>query len=265
MTDPLVALMRRYVVDYLNRHDPAVAAEIMEPDYLLHIGEHVLSGRDDVYVPGVMTQLQQFPGLGLTVHEILCSGDRIALRFTEHGASTRHGGAVAAWAGVALYRWNGRRLTLTFAQEDYYSRRRQLATGACDPIEPPTPAPWDEQPQAANGDAERRVREWIGKGGIALTDGVCCDDGWITRDQFGLLEVAETTVDDLFSAGDGVAFNAVQSGPYLGGLAGLDEQIGRQASLHLTGIVRVDGDSFTGRVVRDRLGLERSLSRQHER
>ena len=69
--DPFVALMRRYVVDYTNSHDLAVCDEIMEPDYVLRMGPHVVAGRDEAYKPATRKQLEQFPGLGLTVHEVV--------------------------------------------------------------------------------------------------------------------------------------------------------------------------------------------------
>ena len=54
---PFVALMRRYVVDYLLCQNPDVCAQIMEPDYVLHMGGTELGPRDEVYVPAVVKQL----------------------------------------------------------------------------------------------------------------------------------------------------------------------------------------------------------------
>lgn len=96
-TEPFVALMCRYCIDYTSGHD--------------------LSVRDDIMAPG--------------------SGDRMALRFTEHGASARHDGARAAWGGVGLYRWDGQRLLGNYVEQDYFARRRQLAGDGPDPVEPP--------------------------------------------------------------------------------------------------------------------------------
>jgi hypothetical protein len=127
--EPFVALMRRYVVDYTNRHDTSVCPDLMEPDYTLRMGPHVVSGRDDAYIPAAQKQFVQFPGLGLTVHEIVTDGRRLAMRFSEHGASVRHGGAVASWSGIGLYRWNGTRLVDNSVEQDYLARRRQLAGG----------------------------------------------------------------------------------------------------------------------------------------
>src|ERR1700744_1415286 len=79
-TVPFVTLMRRYCIDYTARHDLTVCDDIMDPGYTLHMGEYDLSGRDDAYKPAAAAQFRQFPGLCLTVNEIVCSGARLALR-----------------------------------------------------------------------------------------------------------------------------------------------------------------------------------------
>lgn len=253
----LTALMRRYVVDYTNRHDTAVCAEIMEPDYALRMGPHVLTGRDEVYLPAAQAQFRQFPGLGLTVHEIATNGERLAMRFSEHGASARHGGAVAAWRGLGLYAWNGTRLTSNLVEQDYLARRRQLACGVPDAVEPPAPAPWDTAPAPPDPLAEGVVRAWIADGlpGAAVAH----DDGTAGP----VLADVDTAVDDLFSAGDRVAFRLTRTGRYRGGLAEVArDAVGSAAALHLVGLVTVRGSRVVeGHVVRDRLGLIRALAR----
>ena len=257
--DPFVALMRRYVVDYTNSHDLAVCDEIMVPGYELRMGPHVLTGRDEAYKPATLAQLRQFPGLGLTVHEIVSSGDRLALRFSEHGASVRHGGRVAAWAGIGLYQWDGARLTANRVEQDYLARRRQLADGRCDPVESPAPAPWDTVAQPPDPQAERVVRGWVA-GGVTTTPGVVCDDG---REAAALVDISDgdVEIDDVFSAGDRVGVHAALHGRFAGGLDGLADQVGAPATLHLAALVRVRaGQVVEGHVVRDRLGLQRALS-----
>jgi predicted ester cyclase len=255
--DPFVALMRRYVVDYTNRHDTGVCAEIMEPDYVLRMGPHVVAGRDEAYVPAAAKQFTQFPGLGLTVHEIVTNGERLAMRFSEHGASARHRGAAAAWAGIGLYRWNGERLVDNSVEQDYLARRRQLDGGSPDPVAPPAVAPWDTAPVPADPGAEAAVREWIAAG--LPGGGVRWDDG----DDHRLLDDdAESQVDDLFSAGERVAFRLTRTGRYAdGSLPGLGaDYAGLPATLHLVALVRVAGGEVVGgHGVRDRQGLGRAL------
>lgn len=269
--DPFVALMRRYVVDYTNRQDTDVCAEIMEPDYTLRMGSHEVSGRDEAYIPASRKQFTQFPGLGLTVHEVISNGDRLALRFSEHGASLRHDGAAAAWTGLGLYRWNGTRLQDNSVEQDYLSRRRQLAAGEPATVGPPAVAPWDTPARAADPAAESVVRAWIAEGlaaggppgfgsstaGTSLT----WDDGGRGSDRAVLADPA-SIVDDLFSAGDAVAFRLTCHGRYAGGLDEVtDAPAGTAATLHLVGLVHVRHDQVaSGHLVRDRLGMARALS-----
>ncbi len=252
---PFVGLIRRYVLDYLACGNPDVCAEIMDPDYLLHMGGHELGPRDAVYVPAVAKQMEQFPGLCMTANEVLCNGDRLALRFSQHGASRRHDGRRAAWAGIGLYFWDGQRLTSNWALEDYYARRRQLADGMTNTLEPPAVAPWDEPALPAEPEAEEVVRRWLVAGSLHGAARVDFDDEWAGHPCGPLVEVEETVVDDLFGAGDRIAFHVTQTGPYLGG-AGKENRIGAAATLRSAGIVRVaDGGVVGGRVVPDRSGM----------
>lgn len=256
-SDPFVALMRRYVVDYTNAHDLAVCDEIMEPGYVLRMGPHVVAGRDEAYKPATRRQLEQFPGLGLTVHEVLSNGDRLALRFSEHGASARHGGAVAVWGGIGLYRWNGTRLTDNTVEQDYLARRRQLADGVPDAAEPPALAPWDTVARPPDPEVEAVARAWAERG-MPPGDGMVFDDG---RDHGPLVDPDDVTVDDLFSAGDCAALHVTVRGRYRGGLPGTDGYRNAPATLHAGALVTVaDGRVAGGRVIRDRLGLSRALT-----
>lgn len=41
------------------------------------------------------------------MQELVTDGDRVAMRFTEHGPSEADGMAPAAWAGIGLFWWGG--------------------------------------------------------------------------------------------------------------------------------------------------------------
>ena len=262
--DPFVALMRRYVVDYTNRHDTSVCAEIMEPDYVLRMGPHVVAGRDEAYLPAARAQFEQFPGLGLTVHEIVTDGTRLALRFSEHGASRRHDGAAATWTGLGLYRWNGARLTDNSVEQDYLARRRRLGAGEPGTVPAPAIAPWDTAAVAADPVAERVARDWIAAG--LPGDAVGYDDGG-PGSAGPVLAGTEVVVDDLFSAGSAVAFRLTCTGTYVGGLDDVTRApTGSPATLHAVGLVHTADDRVvSGHVVRDRLGCARGLARSEER
>lgn len=257
---PFVAVMRRYVVDYLLCQNPDVCAQIMEPDYVLHMGGTDLGPRDSVYVPAVVRQLQQFPGLGMTVHEILVStDDRLAMRFSQHGASVRHDGRAASWGGIGLYRWNGTRLTSNYAIEDYESRRRQLSTGVALPVEAPAIAPWDAVAEEPSPSAEAAVRAWL-LDGAQPTAGIAYDDEPVGASVL-LIDVESTVIDEIFTAGQRVAFHITQTGRYRGGLDLPESAVGAAATIYSVGVVSIDDGRLSGRVIRERGAVLRRLTK----
>ncbi len=257
----VLALMRRWVVDYFNRQDAGACAQFIAPDYTLRIGETVFAGRDAQWLPAVDKQFQTFPGMGMTVHQVLVGSDRVATLFSEHGASGGVGGRMAVWSGVGIYRSNGAQLTNCVAQEDYLTRLRQLKSGVVDPVEPPAAAPWDTAALPADPQAEAVVRRWLAQSWPIADCAVRCDDEHITGEPL-CFEVDSGEISELFSSGPEVAFHVRQVGRYRGGLAGV--LAGTAVSvLHCNGIVRVqDGQVHAGRVIRDRIGLRAALLQQ---
>src|ERR1700712_3624269 len=61
---PFAALLRRYSYAYTARPDLDVCPQIMTDDYVLRMGEHVLRGRDEAYIPATQRQFRQYPSLG---------------------------------------------------------------------------------------------------------------------------------------------------------------------------------------------------------
>jgi hypothetical protein len=270
---PLVKLAHGFTVDFFNGHDVSVCARIMAPDYTLRLGDFVIDGRDAQYVPALQQQFDQFPGIVMTAHNVVCNGDRIALHVTEHGASGGMGGRVATWTAIALYRWNGTQLTSCLAQEDYASRRRQLKSGIPDPIDPPMAAPWDTEPGLPNAKAETAVTRWLQTGSWMTTPNVRIDDEHRNDVVPLVFEVATTELWELFSAGSDVAFHVRQTGRYVSGFEDIDARSSSQAPafastshdhvLYSAGIVTVHTDNVMGgRVIRDRLALQSQLRDQ---
>jgi SnoaL-like domain len=256
-TTPPVQLLRRWVVEYFNAHNAAAARDFIAPDYALHIGDVVFAGRDERWLPAVDKQMQLYPGLGMTVHQVIAGDDWAAAYFSEHGASQ---GRTACWSGVAIYFSDGNRLSRCIAQEDYMTRQRQLKTGLADPVESPAAAPWDTRALLRNIAAEEAVREWLARSWPPANDHVRCDDEHITGVSLQF-DVVESTIDVLQSSGADVAFHAHQRGFYVGGLAGV-AAYRQPASIHCNGIVQVrDGVVQSGRVIRDRLGMRATLQK----
>ena len=143
MLSPEARALRGFAVDFLTSHDTTAVDWVMDPAYRLSIGGHVFDGRDAQYLPATAAQLDQFPGLTVTVHDTILGTAGVAMRFTEHGASRRDDGRVAAWRGITLFALHDGRLAKGWAEEDYFARKRQLKSGVPDAVAPPALAPWD--------------------------------------------------------------------------------------------------------------------------
>ena len=260
--EPFVALMRRYCIDYTNVHDQSVAREIMRDDY-----EILISGRTlgmDAYEQAVSAAFRNYPTLGLTVHDMILSGDRLAMRFSEHGAPVDDPSRVAVWPGISLYRWDGERLRSCRVEQDFLGRDEQSTSGVTTPLEPAHPDPWATTIDApSDAEAETALRVWfeafaddpaaqLGAEGVRLLE---------TGDVPALLDDLEIEVDDLFSAGERVAAGITMRGVYAGGLTGVpDDALGHEARMQATVMATVTDGSVTGLdMVRDRWGLVRRL------
>ena len=260
--EPFVALMRRYCIDYTNSHDQSVCDEIMAPEYVVHISGWDLP-RDAAYKPAVSNVFQRFPGLQLQVHEFVTNGDRLAMRFSEHGAAADAGGRFAVWGGIGLYRWNGRQLLENFVEQDFLAQEQQLATGAPAPLEVPHLDPWvGTRAEPASPDAEQVVRAWLAKGDLRAASDAVIDGSWYEPLAPSPLEVEAVGVNDLFSAGARVAFHVTQRGRYRGGIPGADPTwVGRATSLRCVGFATVrNGEVRAVRAITDRLGARMALA-----
>jgi ketosteroid isomerase-like protein len=261
--EPFVALMRRYCIDYTNSHDQSVCDEIMHPDYVVHISGFDLP-RDAAYKPAVKQVFERFPGLGLVVHELVTNGDRLAMRFSEHGASPHAQGRYAAWGGIGVYRWNGSQLLENFVEQDFFAQEAQLAGGDPAPLEPPHLDPWiGTRSSAADPEIERVARAWLEKGELRDAREVVIDGSWYEPLAPSPIDVSSVAINDLFSAGDRVAFHIRQTGAYRDGFAGAPAELrGRETVLRCAGIARVrDGAVAEARVITDRLGARTALLR----
>lgn len=262
--EPFVALMRRYCIDYTNRHDASVCDEIMHPDYVVHISQWDLP-RDALYKPAVQQVFGRFPGLGLVVHELVTNGSRLAMRFSEHGAAPADAGRFAAWGGIGLYRWDGRQLLENFVEQDFVAQEAQLAGRVpAAPLEAPHLDPWvGTRAEPENPAAEAVVRAWLARGDLRDAPEAILDGSWYEPLAPSPIEVESVRVDDLFSAGDRVAFHVTQLGVYAGGLPGVDAaRRGAAARLDCAGLARVaDGHVASVRAITDRLGTARQLGR----
>ena len=258
---PSAQLLRGFAVDFLTCHNVAAVETIMEPDYALSIGGFLLNGRDDNYLPATAAQLEQFPGLCVTVHDTVIRPDAVAMRFTEHGASNRHGGRLSTWGGVTLFRIRNGRLHQGWAEEDYFARKRQLAGGGCDVVKAPAPAPWDAPCEDPNAQVEALAAAWL-VNHSSWADTSRIDEISAEGPRFAdLVALDGVKINQLFSAGNRGGFHLSCTGAYTGGFADIDPaRIGQNVTLRLAGIFDVAGGQISRiQVTADRLGLHRSL------
>jgi hypothetical protein len=192
------------------------------------------------------------------------NGERLAMRFSEHGASPQAQGRYAAWGGIGVYRWNGRQLLENYVEQDFLAQEAQLAGGDPAPLEPPHLDPWlgtrsiPEDPEAL-----RIARAWLEKGELRDAREVVIDGSWYEPLAPSPIDVASVVIDDLFSAGERVAFHVSQTGAWRGGFPRApDELRGRETVLRCAGIARVRGGAVAEvRVITDRLGARAALLR----
>ena len=119
----------------------------------------------------------------------------------------------------------------TSTEEDYHSRRRQLATRTPRPGRRTRPRRRGRpRRRPADPEAEEAVRDWLDTGDLARDGAVALDDGWCGHDTPALLDGPQCARSEMFSAGDRVAFHVVQSGRYRGGLPDTDGAEGRPSS-----------------------------------
>ncbi len=253
-------LLRGFATDFLTSHDIAEARRIMAPGYTLNIGGHVFAGRDEQYIPATAAQLDLFPGLIVTVHDVVLAPGWAAMRFTEHGVSAASPGHAAAWGGVTLFRFAGERLGEGWAEEDYFARKRELKCGQCDPILPPMPAPWDAPCEDPDALTEASVAQWLAR--PANLFGAEVDQIRVGAPDFaGLIAPTTIAVSALFSAGSRAAFHATVGGTYRGGFENVaPDLVGEKIRLRVAGIADVAaGEVARVQLSADRLGLNRDL------
>lgn len=246
-----LAAVRRWAVNWLAGGDADAGRACLAEDYVLQIGAFTLTPRS-AYIDGTATQLERYPGLGVTVHDLITDGRRTAVRLSEHGASSRHDGATAAWRVVALFEHVGDVITRGWAEEDYWARRRQLAAGSPDPVDPPAVAPWSAAAVPAEPGVAEAVTGWIESGAPPVA-GVLRDDADHVPSYDLPAAGRSGTVDVLVVSGRRVGFHAVV-------LA--DAADGSTVPLPVAGLVDVAPDgTITGHLVTDRLGLPRPSTR----
>jgi hypothetical protein len=206
MTDARLVLMHRYVEEYTNAHDMAVAREIMHPDYRFTMGGTTIDL--PAYLGMVENALGHFTDLRLDVDSFIVDPDRLAMVFSESATSVKHGRR-ATWPGIALYDFHeDGRLARVTVEQDFWGRRRQFIGEAPQiPARPTDASVWT----TAVAPGEPGARAMIESGLLSLTsqDDVSFDDGSPL-----MLEPTDVMVSDVIVSGRRFAVSVTIDGPY---------------------------------------------------
>ena len=262
LMEPFVALMRRYCIDYTSVHDQSVTADLMREVYRVVIYCRTLDM--PTYTEAVSAAFARYPTLVLTVHDMILSGNRLAMRFSEHGAPVGEPGALAVWPGISTYEWDGERLQICRVEQDFQGRDEQSTGSFTAPLEAGHPDPWATTVDAPGDPAtEQAVRAWLDGLAADAVSAVSADGVRLmeTGDGAAVLEGLSVEVDDLFTAGNRAAAAVTLRGTYAGGLPGVPaEAEGLEGRMQATLMARVaDGAVTELEMVRDRWGLVRRL------
>lgn len=247
---PFLQLMRHYVIDYTNSHDTSWLPRIMTDDYIVNIGRRSLL-RSGTYKLAVETLFDRAPGLGLTVHEFYCNGDRLAMRFSEHSAFLDQGGRLASWRGFSTYEWDKERLTICWVEQDFRSRALQLESGHPQPVsDVPGIDPWMTPIVPEDTNALSAGRKWLETFDLSSVDSVALDDS--REDPNWQLEIIpqSVTINDVFSAGNKVPFHIQLSGP-------TRRDPGKEDTMNVCGVLTISANGKVERIeaVSDRMSV----------
>lgn len=247
---PFLQLMRHYVIDYTNSHDTSWLPKIMTDDYVVKIGRRSLL-RSETYKLAVETLFERAPGLGLTVHEFYCNGDRLAMRFSEHAAFLGQDGKLASWRGFSTYDWDGERLTICWVEQDFYSRLNQLKSGKPLPVSAiPAIDPWFTPITPEDSQALSVGREWLKTFDLSSVANVDLDDSAQTPGWKLEITPNKVVINDVFSAGRKIPFHVELTGSTA-------NDPGKEDTMNVCGVLTISDIGKVERIeaVSDRLSV----------
>jgi steroid delta-isomerase-like uncharacterized protein len=132
--DELRALVRRHIEDGFNRGDWTVCQATLADDYTAFYGANGKAnvGRDE-YVKACRFLRNSFPGVNITIEDLVVEGDKVVMRYTERGTLTGRAflgiepeGQAYAKPGTTVYRAVDGRLAESWGVEDTLGWFRQL-------------------------------------------------------------------------------------------------------------------------------------------
>ena len=146
------ALVRRFLEDLVSTGDPALAAELLAPDYVVHYAGNPPLDRDG-FRQFLGALRAAFPDVRVTVEDAIAQGDQVAARWTWRGIyrgaflGLAPTGKAVTGSGIGLFRLAHGQLVEDFVQEDTLGLLQQL--GAVPPPGPPTGSSGAGEPAGA--------------------------------------------------------------------------------------------------------------------
>ncbi|MHA7649095.1 ester cyclase [Mycobacterium sp. ML4] len=124
------ALVRRHLLEAINRKQPGLWAEIMSEDFDIH---HPLVEAGRVgYARAIDVLWRAFPDVSIEILDLVAEDDRVVARYVDRGTHLGEfmglppSGRTYAKHGFAMYRIAGGRLAEAWIQEDDLAFQTQL-------------------------------------------------------------------------------------------------------------------------------------------
>jgi steroid delta-isomerase-like uncharacterized protein len=128
-----VAVVRRFIDGAVNGHDIDVIDETWADDLSWNGGSlGSYSGRDAFKASFAASAVGAWQDMRLSIHDVLASGEKVVLRFTNSGTNvgpfmnTPATGKRAEWLGIGIYTVRDGRIAEGWFAEDILSMLQQL-------------------------------------------------------------------------------------------------------------------------------------------
>jgi steroid delta-isomerase-like uncharacterized protein len=126
------AVIRRFLEEYLNGHNVAVADELLGPGYVNHLlppGTPAGQGGEQALF---YMFYGAFPDFSITINDLVAEGDKVAARWTFHGTNTGEfqgmppTGRKASFDATNVFRLSGGKIVENWPIMDQMGLMQQL-------------------------------------------------------------------------------------------------------------------------------------------
>jgi predicted ester cyclase len=128
-----IAVVRRFIDGAVNGRDPNVIHETWSDDLIWHGGSlGTFKGKSAFEAAFTANATSAWRDMHLEIHEVIASGDKVVLRFTNSGTSVgafmgnAPTGKHAEWLGIGIYTVRAGRITEGRFAEDILSLLMQV-------------------------------------------------------------------------------------------------------------------------------------------